>query len=111
MVDRDQLVTRDTCTAQYGIRTATWFRCMLDAIISQIVGVVRSMDPYCRSKIDFKLEFDGFSRWDIRPFLVQMAVERKRFKKIILIHFKIGLVMGILRNISGALTGLLRCFL
>ena len=84
---------------------------MYRTVISQIVGFVRSMDPYCRSKIDFKLEFDGFSRWDIRPFLVQMAVERKGFEKIILIHFKIGLVMGILGNISEALTELPGCFL
>ena len=69
------------------------------------------MDPCCRSKIDFKLEFYGLSRWDIRQFLVQMTVERKRFEKIILIHFKMGWVMGILGNISEALTELPRCFL
>ena len=84
---------------------------MLDAIIGQIVAFLRSLDPYCRSKIYFKLEFHGFSRWDVRPFLIQMTVEGKGFEKIILIHFKIGLVMGILGNISEALTELPGCFL
>ena len=99
-----------TVRHKHGDMVSWYARCNYTKV-SQIVGVVRSMDPYCRSQIDFKLEFDGFSRWYIRPFLVQMAVERKGFEKIILIHFKIGLVIGILGNISEALTELPRCFL